>query len=339
MSSHVGSSRVRMLRDTTSSAQVEGLLVVAVATILITRLYLHLTGYPQVGGAVLHVAHVLWGGLLMVLALIVSLTFLGRRPHPVTMLLGGIGFGLFLDEVGKFVTKTNDYFFRPAVAIMYVVVVLLLVINRAVHTWRGLSTDELLANAATTIADGVLRGLTPTAKDQARTQLERARVGGADPVVVDQYEALLGRCRELRSSESRFAIRKPHWLEDGRDVRIAAVLLTAFSLGILLNAAVTLGDELAADRNDGLAVAQLVASGVAVLLCGVGLFGMRTRRPWAVRVLRVAALVTVFFVDVIDFAVQEFGALLNVAVGAAALAVFSRHLRQVSRRTALPDTA
>ena len=50
-------------------------------------------------------------------------------------------------------------------------------------------------------------------------------------------------------------------------------------------------------------------------------------------------MITVFFVDVLEFAVQEFGALLNVAVGAAALSVFSHHLRQVSRHEALPDTA
>ncbi len=39
-----------------------------------------------------------------------------------------------------------------------------------------------------------------------------------------------------------------------------------------------------------------------------------------------AALITVLFVEVVDFAVAEFGALLNVAVGATALAVFSNRL-------------
>ncbi|MBH0122871.1 hypothetical protein I0Q12_26615, partial [Rhodococcus sp. CX] len=47
---------------------------------------------------------------------------------------------------------------------------------------------------------------------------------------------------------------------------------------------------------------------------------------WALPVFSAAALITVLFVEVVDFAVAEFGALLNVAVGAAALAVFSNRL-------------
>ena len=33
-------------------------------SVIATRLYLEAVGYPQVGNRVLHIAHVLWGGLL-----------------------------------------------------------------------------------------------------------------------------------------------------------------------------------------------------------------------------------------------------------------------------------
>jgi hypothetical protein len=34
------------------------------ATVVITRFYLELTGYPQIGSGELHIAHLLWGGWL-----------------------------------------------------------------------------------------------------------------------------------------------------------------------------------------------------------------------------------------------------------------------------------
>jgi hypothetical protein len=36
----------------------------------------------------------------------------------VSALLSGIGIGLFIDEVGKFITQTNDYFFPPALSLI-----------------------------------------------------------------------------------------------------------------------------------------------------------------------------------------------------------------------------
>ena len=43
------------------------LLVIISFTIAVvgTRWFLDLTGYPQVGGGELHIAHMLWGGLLL----------------------------------------------------------------------------------------------------------------------------------------------------------------------------------------------------------------------------------------------------------------------------------
>jgi hypothetical protein len=88
-------------------------------SVSLTRLFLELTGYPQVGGGVLHIAHLLWGGLLLFIASLLPLIFANRWVYTSGALLSGIGVGLFIDEVGKFITQTNDYFFPAAAPIIY----------------------------------------------------------------------------------------------------------------------------------------------------------------------------------------------------------------------------
>ncbi|HYO42843.1 MAG TPA: hypothetical protein VES19_06550, partial [Candidatus Limnocylindrales bacterium] len=58
-------------------------------SVAVTRWFLAVTGYPKVGGGGLHVAHMLWGGLLLVVAAILPLLFVGRRVLLVSALAGG----------------------------------------------------------------------------------------------------------------------------------------------------------------------------------------------------------------------------------------------------------
>jgi len=88
-------------------------------SISLTRLYLTLTGYPQLGNRELHIAHVLWGGLILFIAAILPLIFANQWVYTLTAVLSGVGVGLFMDEVGKFITQTNDYFYPPAAPIIY----------------------------------------------------------------------------------------------------------------------------------------------------------------------------------------------------------------------------
>jgi hypothetical protein len=89
------------------------------ASVTLTRLFLFLAGYPQLGGGTLHIAHVLWGGLLLFIAALLPLIFANRWVYQVEAILAGAGVGLFIDEVGKFITQTNDYFYEPAAPIIY----------------------------------------------------------------------------------------------------------------------------------------------------------------------------------------------------------------------------
>ena len=94
-------------------------LVAFAVTVIVTRVYLELAGYPQIGNDVLHIAHALWGGLLLFVAALLPLALANRWAIQVSGLLGGIGTGLFIDEVGKFITQANDYFFPPSLSIIY----------------------------------------------------------------------------------------------------------------------------------------------------------------------------------------------------------------------------
>ena len=88
-------------------------------TVVVTRYYLELTGYPQIGGGDLHIAHLLWGGLALFIASLLPLLIANQGTYYWAAVLSGVGVGLFIDEVGKFITKTNDYFYPAAAPIIY----------------------------------------------------------------------------------------------------------------------------------------------------------------------------------------------------------------------------
>lgn len=111
------------VRRVDATSQFEIFLVSAVGTILAVRGILAATGWPQLGGGKIHFAHLLWGGLGMLAAVVLFLALEGRLWNTLGALAAGIGFGLFIDELGKFITADNDYFFRPVIAIIYVIFV------------------------------------------------------------------------------------------------------------------------------------------------------------------------------------------------------------------------
>ena len=88
-------------------------------TVVAIRAFLHFTGYPQVGNDMLHIAHALWGGLLLFVAVLLPILLTNRWAINASAWLSGIGIGLFIDEVGKFISQSNDYFFPPALSVIY----------------------------------------------------------------------------------------------------------------------------------------------------------------------------------------------------------------------------
>ncbi len=190
------------------------MIVAFAVTVVATRVYLDWSGYPKVGGGGLHVAHMLWGGLLLVLAALMALLFVGRRALLLSALVAGVGVGLFIDEVGKFITETNDYFFAPAAPIIYGTVLLLvllwLVLGRRERPSRAEATHGVI-EAVRDLADG---RLSMADRDRALERL-RATMGSDAPngLEVDLLALLAAPGTEAR-------LVQPGWVERGEARRL-----------------------------------------------------------------------------------------------------------------------
>ncbi len=136
-----------VVRDADAGETLEIFLVASILSILGIRAFLAATGYPQLGGGGLHIAHMLWGGLFMLIALLLVLSYLNLSIRWLAALLAGIGFGTFIDELGKFITEDNDYFFQPTIALLYIIFILLFLLVRSIHWRRLLSEREVQVNA------------------------------------------------------------------------------------------------------------------------------------------------------------------------------------------------
>jgi len=174
------------IRNIEAGSLLETFMISAVAAILGIRFFLHVTGYPQIGGGGLHIAHMLWGGLLMLIAIVISLAFLSKTSDQIAAILGGVGFGTFIDEVGKFVTADNDYFFRPTASLIYIVFILLLLLIRAIQKYRKYSKREYLMNALRELEEVVSHDLDQEEKNKAMELLEKCDPD--DPVVKSLQE-------------------------------------------------------------------------------------------------------------------------------------------------------
>lgn len=154
--------------------------VTAVASVLGIRFFLAATGYPKLSPGNLHIAHVLLGGLFMMLALVVSLACINKSSQYLAAALGGFGFGAFIDELGKFITGDNNYFYKPAVALIYVVFVLLYLGIEALIRRHELTQEEKLINALEMTKEVVLEDMDHRERRRALELLKGCNP--ADPV-------------------------------------------------------------------------------------------------------------------------------------------------------------
>ena len=319
-------------RDPAATSHLAGFTVATVVTVLLTRAFLAAAGYPQIGSGGLHVAHVLWGGLLMAVGFVVLLSFAGPVARPVGALLGGVGFGLFVDEVGKFVTADNDYFYEPTAALIYLVVIGLVLLGESLHGRLEHHPVEHLAGAADHAVAGLAGGFTPRARADAEDLLNRAgAVRGAgevraliaaiddDPTELPNPISLVGRA-VVRSTRRLVAARWVPWLTVG--------VLVAASIGAVGRGLLAWRDE--ADVPTWIIVGLLVGAACSTLFAAIGLAIVRTRRRAAYVMFRRAVLVSLLITQVFLFRVEEWAATTGLVVDLLVLGLVAAELNQIA---------
>jgi hypothetical protein len=315
----------------------ESFLAAGVGAVLLIRAYLGLTGFPQLGGHGLHIAHMLWGGAFMVAAIVLLLTILGYRIRHSAAILGGIGFGTFIDELGKFITSDNNYFFKPTIAIIYVIFVLLFLLFRWLENWQELTPEAWLANAAELVVSGLSGGTTTSEVRRGLTFLERSGMSG--PAVDGIRQALMNiRCVDTPPS---IAARIEHETARRFDCLAAwpgfspallvllllhatifpvAALAISFHLGPATLARDV--DPSVAARGD--LVTSLISSGCIL----VGTWRWRRGRLDALRWFKRGILASILLVQVFLFYASQLGALTALAVDVLLLLALNQLIRE-----------
>jgi hypothetical protein len=334
-------------RELRATTYLIAFVVATVATVLVTRAALAAAGFPEVSGGGLHVAHVLWGGLLMALALVLAMSFVGPMIRPVVAVVGGIGFGLFIDEIGKFVTSANDYFFRPAAAIMYVVIVLFVLFIQAIHGRRRPQPEELLAGALVEAVGGAAGGISDGRRARALALVEQA---GDQPATAETAATLRALPRTTRQVGDPLtwiaerirrvggAIVTKRWLR----ITLVVILCINAAAGLLTALIVILIQVLPADLADNLSAGTsawgAIPAGLAAICVVVGIRRLR-RAPrsayiWFERAVLIDLLLTQPFVVATD----QFSALPSIVIDLVMLAAFGA-AKAAAQAGTLPNRA
>lgn len=217
------------------------------ASVALTRLFLELAGYPQLGGSTLHIAHVLWGGLLLFLAALLPLVYANRWVYTVGSVLAGLGVGLFIDEVGKFITQTNDYFYPAAAPIVYAFFLLTVLVYIQVRRPKVKSAraelyyafdaftevlDRDLDQQERQDLDKRLRFVEGTANQEGLTKLARELLDflHSDAVIVSSDKPTI-----VEKIEKRFINFEKKWITRERLRAVLAGGLLALAIAAMLN--------------------------------------------------------------------------------------------------------
>jgi hypothetical protein len=318
------------------------LLVSSIFTILIIRLQLWATHYPKLGGGRLHIAHLLWGGLAMLVAIVILLSFLGRRLHHVAAVIGGVGFGFFIDELGKFITAQNDYFFKPAAGIIYLVFILLFLVTRRLQDGGVLTQEECLANAAELVAEGARGALEEPQRQLAFALLDRC---DADHSLVEPLRTSLIKVACVPERETRWTrfvhrseaeyFKLVAWPSFSRVLTGVFAIVAAVSLVQSGNAVSRLASH--HQQLEVISAAGTVSSVIVAALILRGMYLLRESRLKAYVSFEHALMVQIFVGEVFAFLETQFGAAIGLVVNLGLILTIRYMIRAEKHLELRPD--
>lgn len=315
-------SRQLFTRNVEARSLLDIFFVSGITSILLLRFYLHLTHYPTVGGTKYHIAHMLYGGLLMLVAVVANLAFFGRRLQRLMALVGGAGFGIFIDEVGKFITRDTNYFFRPAIGIIYAIFVGLYLFFTFLGKRERLTSEEYQLNALMQLEEAVRYDMDRHEKAAVARLL--AQADQSSPIT-RQLREFLDSIKPVRTPRpnvlQRFKAGIDHAYEKAWHARSSNALVRIFFAATIIISVIALvytlqhnfenvrsflsGDR---DYGHGLVVGQLAATAFATALAATGVARLAVNRAAAFEWFRRATLVNLLLTEFFIFSRIQFGA-------------------------------
>jgi hypothetical protein len=256
-------------------------------------------------------------------AIVMMLCFLGARVQRIAAIVGGVGFGVFIDELGKFITRDHNYFYEPTIGIIYAIFIIMYLSFNFLSRKQPLSERTAQLNALAQLEEAIVHDMDPIEKQRVNTLLDLA----------DPRDPLTKQLKKLLHTTPTVAPRGPSishrimlfldkiyerfWHRNSSNQIVRAFFIAEtfiFVGGIALLIFRNLNSVL--DLFTGnipfsteLALGQLAASVVAAGYAIYGTILLPTSRIRAYEQFRRATMVNIFLTQFFMFARIEFGAL------------------------------
>lgn len=303
------------LRSTDSGRRLDLFLVCAVGSVIGNRVFLIATGYPQLGNGTLHISHAIWGALMMAIAIIFSISFLAPNNRTFIAFIGGCGFGWFIDELGKFITRDVNYFFQPTIALIYIVFVTMYLVFRGIQR-RDYSPDEAVLNGLEALKSAAIGELSEPRRAAAVALFDTTE---ADDAVARHVRALLADVTGLPASRPNRFERAGRAIRDWYLGLSAHQWFTRAVTGwfVVVGSLQFFGAvALSADHRGIKGFAEwaiVVSSGISGALIVVGVLRLRRHRIGAYRWFERGILVQIFVTQVFEFAQEQLAGIFGLA--------------------------